>query len=176
MLHHERTAFSSRPRKRLYSAALIIMLLLSIAFLNGCQADLTESCGIQISCATILNNLKDLDPAKHALVPSNGIIFDSTEVAFAPGEDILKIMIRVMKQEKIHLDFSGRSGDPMSYIMGINNIYGSDCGAMSGWMISVNGEFIMVGTGVYEVQPGDIIKLLYTCSGGPDIGYVWDGK
>ena len=175
-MSHNNKINSHRPSRILFSPALILILLLSVVFLGGCQPDLTENCAVEISCTTILSNLKDLDTAKHELVPADGIIFAGEEVAFANGEDMLKILIRALKQEKIHLDFSGKSGDPMSYIMGVNNIYGGDVGGMSGWMVSVNGEFIMVAAGVYEVQQGDIIKLLYTVNGGPDIGYVWDGK
>ena len=56
------------------------------------------------------------------------------------------------------------------YIEGINNLYEFDCGKLSGWMFSVNGEFPNYGSSTYKLQDGDQVSWIYTCDLGADVG------
>ena len=49
------------------------------------------------------------------------------------------------------------------YVKGIAQIYSGDCGDMSGWMYTVNGEFAEVGCDAYSVQEGDEICWVFIC-------------
>ncbi len=77
---------------------------------------------------------------------------------------------RVTKEKKIHLEFNYTPAFKSHYIEGIHNIYEFDAGNLSGWMYCVNNEFTGVGCSSYEVEKGDIIRWLYTCDLGKDVG------
>ena len=63
----------------------------------------TYTCTFSIECSTILNNLKDLDPDKRELVPSNGVILAPTKVTFYEGESVFDVLQRVCKEKGIHM-------------------------------------------------------------------------
>ena len=123
-----------------------------------------HTCTISICCATIINNTDKLDPAKEGLVPSNGVILSSREVTFEEGETVYDVLKRVCRENGIHMEQSG------GYIEGINNIYEFDCGELSGWMYSVNGWFPNYGCNSYTLNDNDVIKWVYTCDLGYDVG------
>jgi len=68
------------------------------------------------------------------------------------------------------MEFSDSALYGSVYIEGIGNLYEFDCGELSGWMYSVNGEFPMYGMSQYEVKDGDVIEVVYTCDLGADVG------
>lgn len=47
------------------------------------------------------------------------------------------------------------------YVQGINGLAGGDFGAMSGWMLEVNGEMAEVAGSELEVAEGDVVTWLY---------------
>lgn len=47
------------------------------------------------------------------------------------------------------------------------------CGALSGWMYRVNGEFPNYGCSRYRLSDGDKIEWVYTCNLGKDVGCEW---
>ena len=55
-------------------------------------------------------------------------------------------------------------------VEGIHNLYEFDVGSLSGWMYSVNGWFPNYGCSRYALQNGDVVKWVYTCDLGYDIG------
>jgi hypothetical protein len=64
--------------------------------------------------------------------------------------------------------------DASGYISEIAGIAGGAAGAMSGWLYTVNDEMPSVGAGEYALQEGDVVKFLYSCDGGPDVGITWE--
>lgn len=132
--------------------------------------DNTLKCTLSISCATILNNMSELDKSKTDLVPSDGWILKPETVTFKEGESVFDLLESVCKEKGIHLEFSFVPLYNTQYIEGINNIYEFDCGSLSGWRYSVNGWFPNYGSSRYEVQNGDVIEFKYTCNYGDDIG------
>ena len=127
-------------------------------------------CTFSIECATILNNLNDLDPEKLEMVPSDGVILAKTTVTFYEGESVFDVLQRLCKEKGIHLEFSWTPIYNSAYIEGIHNLYEFDCGALSGWMYSVDGWYPNYGASRYQLQDGDDVQWRYTCDLGNDVG------
>ena len=129
-----------------------------------------KHCTISISCASILDHMDWLDPAKTALIPENGWILGSTELTFTEGESVFDVLLRVCTEKKIHMEFEETPMYQSAYIEGIYNLYEFDCGELSGWMYSVNGWFPNYGCSRYTLSDGDVIRWVYTCELGDDVG------
>jgi len=127
-------------------------------------------CTLSVKCDTILSNMEKLPKEKVPLVPKNGIIYSEREIAFQPGESVFDVLLREMKNNKIHMEFNETPAYKSAYVEGINNLYEFDCGDLSGWIYCVNGKTGNVGCSQYIVQPGDVIEWVYTCDMGRDIG------
>jgi len=125
---------------------------------------------LSISAEAILNNIDLLDKEKVELVPEDGVIFSPREVTFYEGESVFNLLLREMKQNKIHMEFVNTPIYNSAYIEGINNLYEFDCGELSGWMYKVNGWFPNYGSSRYQLQEGDVIEWVYTCDLGRDVG------
>ena len=130
----------------------------------------TYTCTFSIECSTILNNLKDLDPDKRELVPSNGVILAPTKVTFYEGESVFDVLQRVCKEKGIHLESSWTPIYNSAYIEGIHNLYEFDCGELSGWMYRVNGWYPNYGCSRYQLADGEVVEWRYTCDLGEDVG------
>lgn len=132
--------------------------------------DTNEYCTFTITCATILNNMDDLDPEKVELVPKDGIILKKQKVQFKEGESVYDVLVRVCKDNKIHMESSWTPLYNSAYIEGINNLYEFDCGSLSGWMYKVNEWFPNYGCSRYQLKNGDDVVWCYTCDLGYDVG------
>ena len=131
------------------------------------------TCTFSIECSTILNNLKDLDPDKRELVPSNGVILAPTKVTFYEGESVFDVLRRVCKEKGIHMESSWTPIYNSAYIEGIHNLYEFDCGELSGWMYRVNGWYPNYGCSRYQLVDGEKVEFRYTCDLGKDVGCEW---
>ncbi len=139
------------------------------------QEETTEApkkltCTISINCATILDNMDKLDPAKKDFVPSDGWILKKTTVTFEQGETVHDVLKRVCREKGIHMESTYTPVYDSAYVEGINQLYEFDCGSESGWMYKVNGWFPNYGSSQYEVSDGDEIAWVYTCDLGDDVG------
>ena len=137
---------------------ILIPLLLILCLLCACGPK--ESGGSSPIHVTVdvLEAMKtpELIPAeKAALIPEDGILLDK-DATFTPGESAYAVMLRILQKEKIHFD-----ADPSNYFLAIGNLYAGDCGEMSGWIYSVNGESPMVGAADYVLQEGDTLRFYY---------------
>ena len=128
-----------------------------------------SSCVFRIDCSTILDNMDKLDKNLASFVPSNGVIYESTEVGFNGGESAFDILKRVCRENNIQMEASFTPAFNSSYVEGINNLYEFDCGSASGWVYRVNGEVPNKGCSLYKVNDGDVVEFLYTCDLGLDI-------
>ncbi len=140
------------------------------------------TCTFEISCENILSNKDKLKENKSEFLPESGMILDSVAVKIPEGgtafdvikkacaENICTDNCRYCKKNGIHLDYVYTPGYDNYYIRGIHQIYEKDCGSQSGWMYSVNGSFPNYGCSEYKVKDGDVIRFLYTCSLGDDLG------
>ena len=109
-----------------------------------------------------------------------GVIISATEVPYYEGESVAKVTLRLLDALGIDYKMTG-SADENFYLSAIKNFrlsdgykvssFGqSDGGSMSGWMVSVDGDFLSVGASDCEVSDGDVIKWQFSCQLGKDIG------
>jgi len=113
-------------------------------------------------------------------------LFDENFVAFSvfgkDGEEIIADLFIAYRENMSAADLSEIAGriknipfvfsgfGSMRYLRGINNLFEFDHGALSGWLYSVNGEFMGISSGSYTVRPGDRIIWHYTLDLGDDLG------
>ena len=128
-----------------------------------------NTCFVSVRCDTILNNKDLLPKEKWELVPTDGKILAMREVEFSPSESAFDILYRVLRDEKIHIEFTENAAFNSVYIEGIANIYEMDCGKLSGWMYMVNGAVPSIGSSSYQPSVGDKIEWVYTCGAGRDL-------
>ena len=128
------------------------------------------TCTLSVRCDTIIENIEWLDKEKIKLVPKDGIIFAEKTVTFYEGESVFNLLLREMKQNKIHMEFENVPIYNSAYIEGIANLYEFDCGELSGWMYKVNGWFPNYGCSRYQLKAGDKVEWVYTCNLGSDVG------
>ena len=131
-------------------------------------------CSLSIDCSTALKNEK-LSDKKRRLQPENGVILSSSSVEFTEGASVFDVLKELCERENIRLEFSLIPLSGGAYIEGINNLYEFDCGNISGWMYSVNGEFPNCGCSDYKLSDGDCVRFLYSCDLGKDIGNEFRG-
>lgn len=163
--------------KKMRKTLSILLVLLTVLALAACgqkaeaPADEPDAkkCTISVSCATVLTADSAVAKEKAEFIPEDGWILTETEVAFTEGEMASDALQRVCREKKIPVDIE-KSPAYGAYIKGINNVYQGDCGEYSYWTYTVNGEFLDIGCGLYEVQDGDVICMLYTCNMGADVG------
>ena len=130
----------------------------------------SATCTFSISCATILNNWDKCDESKKPLVPADGVILPTTTVTFTEGESVFDVLQRLCRENGIHMESSWTPMYNSAYVEGINNLYEFDVGSLSGWMYSVNGWFPNYGCSRYALQNSDVVKWVYTCDLGYDVG------
>ncbi len=137
---------------------------------TGTSSESESTCTISINCGTILDNMDSLTSTKKDFVPTDGWILKSTTVTIEDDDTVHSVLQRVCKEKGIHMESSFSAIYGNAYVEGINQIYEFDCGELSGWMYSVNGWFPNYGCSEYSVSDGDVIKWVYTCDLGRDIG------
>ena len=128
---------------------------------------------LSIRCDTLLKpeNYKiACDNGKQDMIPSNGVIYAKKQVVFYEGESVFDVLLREMKNNKIHMEHEFTPMYNSAYIEGINNLYEFDGGELSGWVYNVNGWFPNYGCSRYQLKEGDAIEWLYTCDLGRDVG------
>lgn len=128
-----------------------------------------ETCTISISCAAALQSDR-LPDAVRAVLPENGQILGPVTIELEPGDTVWTVLQRVTRSHGVALEAQWTPAYGTAYVQGIGQLYEFDCGQGSGWIYSVNGAFPSEGCSSYPLQPGDVIRWLYTCDRGHDIG------
>ena len=129
---------------------------------------------LSVSVKTLLDKKDVMNQEKLELVPKDGWIFPPQKVEFYEGESAFNVLLREMKKNKIHMEYVMTPIYNSNYIEGIGNLYEFDCGELSGWMYAVNDSSPSLGTTNYILKDGDVVKLLYTCDLGRDIGFEFN--
>ncbi len=128
-----------------------------------------STCTLTIRCDTLVGKPEELDKSKAELVPADGLLYSAT-VSFTAGESVFDVLQRAMKEAGIPMEFTSVPVYGSAYIEGIANLYEFDCGALSGWVYSVNGVFPNYGCSKYTLKDGDEVLWQYTCDLGADVG------
>lgn len=138
----------------------LLMVVSAIFFTAGCgkQEVGDKICNLEVECTEVVENIEDLDAEKVDIIPNDGYLIKSTDIYFSEGESVMDVLVREMKERKIPFEKSG------NYVSGINNLYASDCGEMSGWIYTVNGESPTVDMESYKLKEGDKIVVKFICS------------
>lgn len=152
-------------KKRILAALCALILVLGLA---ACAAK-QPTCTLTITCETALGS-SELPAEKVSALPADGYLLNAAEVKFTEGESVLDVLQRAAQANSLTLDVI--DGDYV-YVNAIGPLAGGDAGMMSGWLVSVNGEYPSVSAAEVTVQPGDAIVFSYTCDGGADLGIVW---
>lgn len=126
------------------------------------------TCTFEIECRTVLLNMDKLSKDKKECIPEDGVLF-SAETGFDKGESVYDILKRVCDENGIQLETSYTPAFGTRYIEGIGNLYEFDCGTASGWMYTVNGEYMNYGCSLCTVSDGGKIAIRYTCNMGNDL-------
>ncbi|MDO5332002.1 MAG: DUF4430 domain-containing protein [Bacillota bacterium] len=136
----------------------------------------TDKVTFSISCANLLDegNRSQLPKEKYDLVPGDGWILKPVEVSIKDGEAVFDVLLRVCKENKIHMEYEDTPLYDSAYIEGIANLYEFDGGNLSGWMYSVNGVFPNYGCSKIYVHDGDVVEWVYTCDLGADVGNPYE--
>ena len=153
---------------------LLLLMLVTALLLAGCGQKTGESagdlsCKLSISCSNLVGS-EVLAEAKRELVPEDGWLLEPVDCAFSEGESVFDVLNRVVRENKIHMEFVETPAYSSVYIEGIGNLYEFDGGPQSGWMYCVNGEFPNYGCSSVKVNDGDVIEWVYTCDLGNDVG------
>ena len=128
------------------------------------------TCTLSVTCHTILDNMHKVKEEKKQIIPLNGIIYPQKRVEFYENETAFNVLLREMKQNRIHFEYEYTPMYDSIYIEGIGNIYEFDAGDLSGWLYRVNGSFLNYSLSEYTLKNGDKIEIIYTCNMGADVG------
>lgn len=138
----------------------------------------TGTVALSIRCDTILENRVNIDPALQSepYMPE-GVILASTEYVLRPGDTVFDVPDHAARHNRIRMEFQSTSENSYGsiYVQGIHYLYECSCGPLSGWMYCVKGEFPNVGCSKYTLRGSDVIKWVYTCDLGRDVGCLWMG-
>lgn len=160
--------------KKKIAVILCLVLVLSLSFVfAGCvEEDLGAEVGkisLTIDCKTILNNMDKLDTGikEGGFVPKDGVMLDQSRVKLYEKDNLLSVVKRVCKKEKIKLDVvTSQYG---AYISGVGNITENSCnapGGWSGWLFLINGEMPEVPMDKIVLKDGDVVRVAFTCEFG----------
>lgn len=139
------------------------LALLLVLLFCGCAAkNFDAACTVNVNCESVFSHMEELAEEKAELIPEDGVLF-SDEVKFASGENLLEVMSRAMKDAGVVMVQETTAGTGGGYISSIGGLGPADCGPMSGWMFTVNGEYPTVGCDQIFLQDGDIVEFVYVC-------------
>ncbi len=149
-------------KKFWFVLAIIICVMILAVGMSACSDNLGAKVGevtIAIDCKTILQNRDKAEAGliDNKLVPSDGIILKESTVDIFEKDNVLTVLKRICKQNKIHIDADS------SYVKAINHIYEMSVGESSGWLYFVDGLQPNVGANQYKLKGGEKIVFAYTC-------------
>lgn len=149
-------------KKFWFVLAIIICVMILAVGMSACSDNLGTKVGevtIAIDCKTIHQNMDKAEAGliDNKLVPSDGIILKESIVDIFEKDNVLTVLKRICKQNKIHIDADS------SYVKAINHIYEMSVGESSGWLYFVDGLQPNVGANQYKLKGGEKIVFAYTC-------------
>lgn len=85
-----------------------------------------------------------------------GTLFPLKEVEVRDGDTVIDVTKRALG-DRVHPRGSGAT----TYVEGFDNLYEFDHGALSGWLVKVDGVFITSSSGSYPAKKGQKIEWIY---------------
>lgn len=126
---------------------------------------------LEIRCDTLSSDMSKLEnPAIKDYIPKDGVILKTSTYKGTTENTVFDALNALCRNNDIQLEFSYTPVFESYYIEGINYLYEFDGGKLSGWMYKVNGWFPNYGCSSYYLKDGDVIKWVYTCDLGKDVG------
>lgn len=137
---------------------------------NANQPATRKVCYIEVRCDTLSQNMDKLtNKSLEGSIPSNGTIIASIPIEIKDGDTVFTVLQQATLIQNIALNVEYTASFGTYYIKSIDNLGERDAGSMSGWMYSVNGNYMQVGASSCKVNEGDRILWSYTCDGGNDL-------
>lgn len=152
-----------QPKPRWWTGLAVGLLLISL--LSGCAADTGSPPGTSGDTVSLAVYCRIAIDAGLAGLPEDGVMLAPVELDWVEDETVAQLLERAAREQKLAVSSQG-SGS-MKFIVSIGGLAAVD--GRSGWMFSVNGEIIMVGSGTVKVEAGDHIEWHYTMDSGSDL-------
>ncbi len=143
---------------------IILPIVIIIFLLGGCgekAVKTTGECSLLVTCEKALAS-DSLAMEKRDVLPMDGVILTAESALIFEGDTVFDVVERILRENKIQVEFSKTQVYDSVYIEGISNLYQKDVGDMSGWLFKVNGEMPALSMSKIEVKDKDIIELYYS--------------
>lgn len=115
---------------------------------------------------------KENNPQCSAVVSETGIVYETENYTIAENTTVLEALKEIFENSQIPYSLDSYN----SYIASVGGLSEMDCTSQSGWMISVNDEFLSTGANEAVLKDGDTVKLHYSVEGwGTDVGSYFTG-
>lgn len=151
----------SKTKKKLLAVLMVVTMVVAMLPSLAFAQDSSVTVSVKIENTTFTEDMDNGKPAwKQTLldtevtVPEDSTMFDVLEAAAAENS----------------IELKSSSG----YVSSVDGLSNSDAGGMSGWMITLNDWFADATS--YIVEDGDEVALLYSVTGGSDLGGYWDNN
>ena len=160
-------------RSILFAAILLFLFTLSSCTNAESKTPPGDVCYVTVDCRTAVSNAL-LSEEKREVLPKDGLVLDHVPVAVTEGMNALDAFEAAMRERRIQYELQISAFTGTTYVEGAANLYSLDCGDLSGWLFSFDGEFPIVGMSDTSVKKDSQILLIYSCDMGPDVGYTWE--
>lgn len=151
----------SKTKKKLLAVLMVVTMVVAMLPSLAFAQDSSVTVSVKIENTTFTENMGNGEPAwsqtlldTEVTVPEGSTMFDVLEIATTEN----------------YIQMESSSG----YVSSVNGLSSSDAGMMSGWMTTLNDWFADVTS--YMVEDGDEVALLYSVTGGSDLGGYWDNN
>jgi len=132
------------------------------------DTSVAATCTIQINCSLLVGqNLTGT--GLETLVPSSGVIMNTTKITLQPGDTVYDVTLRAVKSKKIQMSTQGSAAMGTLYVEAISNIYEKAFNAKSGWIYLVNGKKPSVSCGIEKIKANDKLVWAYSLNLGNDL-------
>ena len=170
--------------KRMVALLLALVMLLGLLPAGALAAELEN--GSLGTVRVIVENMtakKGQDLGTVGTCPWAGKLVD-TDVEMEAGDNGITLVAKAVKKTNESYAVLDGENKPVdkdaAYIASINGLAGGDYTEEenNGWMCTLNGWFTSSGLNAYQVgtgiADGDEIRMMYSMTGGPDVGCTWD--
>ena len=148
----------SKTKKKLLAVLMVVTMVAAMLPSLAFAQDSSVTVSVKIENTTFTEDMDNGKPAwKQTLL--------DTEVTVPEGSTMFDVLERATTENKIEMKSSS------GYVSSVDGLSNFDAGGMSGWMITLNDWFADATS--YIVEDGDEVALLYSVTGGSDLGGYW---